>query len=112
MSAVVLASAGSAQSLRGQMQVSPGSSLMALMLCLLLTQGQFQPPVVVGVTSWLLAWLELCCPHGSPQCVLHASLSLSILLRVHVSTPTPLVQSRILSHPSAATLRSLVKFLG
>lgn len=60
--------------------MSPGSSLMALMLCLLLTQGQFQFPVVVGVTSWLLAWLELCCPHGSPQCVLHASLSLSILL--------------------------------
>lgn len=77
---VLLASAGSAQSLRGQIRVSPGSSLMALMLCLLLTQGQFQSPCGCGsdILASCLAGAVL--SSWVSQCVLHASPSLSILL--------------------------------
>lgn len=83
MRATLQALAGSASSLRGQIQVSPGSFLMALVICLLLTQARanFSSLWVVGVTSWLLCWLELWCPpHRSLQCMLHTSPSLSILL--------------------------------
>lgn len=78
--AVLQNQAGSAQSPIGQTQGSLAGLLPdgsdglpdAYSGC-----GQFQLLVVMGVISWLLCWLELCCPPKSLQCVscLHLQVS-------------------------------------